>query len=544
MKLLRKSSDKLSPLWILLPIAVSLAVLWHNFTVPGLTGDSTIFLQIARNILLGEGMGWQALWVPPLHGILIACAAYLMNTDDLLRAVGMVSLVQGALLIPLVYGFALTVFDRRTAVTAALFSAVFPHLVWLSFYPESEITYTFLQTASLWAFFLAVSRRSYLLAASSGLLFSLAYLARSEGFVVMGIVLACVCIAQGKTLFRSPVLRICLVAVAAFVLTASPYLLYLRHHYGAWVISPKTAYVMIWMKGHTYRDHDKGEQENEELWGLNSEGKLRWMEPKGVGDLVGYLMADPAKSLRVYGRNLAMHMPGRIPNNSGMERYPQVFPIYFALLAVIAAYSRWKGAFRGERAVLLAPFSVILVLSVFTEGWWRYVVPYSPLLLMLASRGLWSIVERMEGRLSGWAGKAASLLAIVAIFLLCSYFLAVRELKKAPVNEDIALRGSIYQEQQKAAEHAVRAFGAGANYMAGWSKIVYFLDGLWTALPVGKPEDILRYGKSNGAQYVVLELGDNRLPNDYLARLMPGTQLAGVYRSRQLTYSAAFYRIL
>lgn len=529
-------------LLFLLPAMVSLLVLWRNYSIPGVTSDSTIFLQIARNLLLGHGLGWQAAWVPPFHSILLAVASW-AGGFDLLHAAAVIGTIQAFLLVVVVYFFALSVFDQRTAVVAAVMTAVFPHLVWLAFYPESEITYTFLQIASLFAFFAAIRKGSHVLGVLAGVLFAFAYMARSEGLFVMAFVILCVLVAHGKELLRSRVIPLCTVIVLVFILVASPYLFFLRQHYGGLVLSPKTSYVLVWMQGRIYQDHDKGEMENEDLWGLTPDGKLRWMEPKGLGYLVSYLLSDPSKSLRVYSHNLSMHLPGRIPNNSGMERYPQVFPVYFAVLAAVAAFSRWKGSFRGERAVLLAPFLVMLILPVFTEGWWRYLVPYLPLLLILAARGLWIVAEWGAKKVLPDSGRAAHIIVILVTLALGGYFLAVRMRLSvpAPITSELSARRSLAEEQKSAGQWARRRFGPGHNYMSPWSKIVYHLDGLWTALPVASLPEILSYGRANGAEYLVVEMRGETLDDRALGGMVPTATFAGVYRSSTSPYAAAFY---
>ncbi|RPJ11882.1 MAG: hypothetical protein EHM36_00605, partial [Deltaproteobacteria bacterium] len=289
------SSVAMRKLAVLFPVLLALTVIWSHYRLPGVTADGVTYLQIARNILLGKGLGWQALWAPPLHSILIAGASWLTGVRDLLSAAGIVSPLMFFGLVIAVYYLALEVFDLKTALVASFFTALSPHLLFIAFYPEAEITYTFFLTLSLLLFIRTVTRGSTAGAIATGISFALAWMARSEGFIVMAFVFACATAIQGRRFYRSTVFRHCLLAILFFMLTASPYLLFLHKHYGGWVISPKSTYVMIWMKGRIYHDHDKGEMGNEELWGLTPDGaKLRWQEPKGITDLVDYLMSHPA----------------------------------------------------------------------------------------------------------------------------------------------------------------------------------------------------------------------------------------------------------
>jgi len=544
--LTKETRERFGWLWIMFPAGVSLLTLWHHYHIPGVSADGTIFLQIARNLLLGQGLGWQALWVPPFHSLLLAGATRLTGSGDLLAAAAIVGSLQAFLLVLAVYGLAATIFDRRTAVIAALVTAVFPHLLFITFSPESEITYTFLLALALFLFALAVKRRSYPFAAVAGVAFAMAYLTRSEGFIVMGLVILATLLVQGWRFYRSTALKLCAVTALTFLLASLPYLLFLQKNYGAWVISPKTTYVMIWMKSRIYHDNNKGEMGNEELWGLNSAGKLRWQEPKGIGELADYLMSDPQKSLAVYLRNLSQEIPGRIPNNSGMETYPQVFPVYLALAAVLAVVASWGASSRWKLAILLAPFALLFILPVFTEGWWRYLVPYLPLLIILAARGGWVLAEFCSRPLPSERREVVGtvLAALMAALVMARMVYAVvPNSVSVAVAPELSARRSYAVEQQHAGAWAVQQFGVGANYMASWSKIIYYLNGTWTAFPVASLEETLAYAQKNRADYLVLEMMGETLATPELTKLIPGVTLAGVYRSSGISYAAAFYRI-
>ncbi len=542
----KETRERFGWLWIMLPAGVSLLTLWHHYHIPGVSADGTIFLQIARNFLFGQGLGWQALWVPPFHSVLLAGAAHLTGGSDLLAAAAIVGSLQAFLLVLVVYGLAATIFDRRTAVIAALVTAVFPHLLFITFSPESEITYTFLLALALFLFALAVKRQSYPFATVAGVAFAMAYLTRSEGFIVMGLVFLATLMVQGWRFYRTTVLKLCAVTAVVFLLASLPYLLFLQKNYGAWVISPKTTYVMIWMKSRIYHDNDKGEMGNEELWGLNSEGKLRWQEPKGIGELADYLMSDPGKSLAVYLRNLSQEIPGRIPNNSGMETYPQVFPIYLALAALLAVFASMGAASRWKLAILLAPFALLFILPVFTEGWWRYLVPYLPLLIILAARGVWVLAEFCSRPLPLERQRMVStvMAALMAALVMARMgYTIVPNSVPIAVAPELTARRSYAVEQQHAGEWAVQQFGVGGNYMASWSKIIYYLNGTWTAFPVASLEETLAYARKNRADYLVLEMMGETLATPELTKLIPGVTLAGVYRSSGINYAAAFYKI-
>ncbi len=537
---------------VLFPLLLGLAIVLIQFHRPGLTADGVTYLQIARNILFGQGLGWQASWVPPLHSMLIAAASYLPGIGDLLTAAGIVSSGMYLCLVVAVYLLARELFDLRTALVASFFTALSPHLITIAFSPEAEITYTFFLTLSL----LLAARNARLGtvagAAATGVSFALAWMARSEGIIVMACLLAGLSVLQGRSVFRTRMFRNCLVTVLFFMLTAAPYLLFLKAQYGTWVISPKSSYVQIWMKSRIYHDNNKGERENDELWGLTPDGtKLLWQVPKGIGDLAGYLMGHPEKSLRVYLHNLGMELPGRIPNNSGMERFPQLYPVYLALAALLAVFLPWGERAKEKRAVLLTPFLILLILPVFTEGWWKYLVPYLPVVMILAARGITGGASLLAARVSPRhaVGLAAGSIVAVTAIVVVRFWIALHPLSAAQsasgaaVSPSIAARRNMVEVARLAGEWGAARFGPGKNYMVRWDKIVYYLDGIWTAFPVADVPQIMDYARRNKVDYIVLEL-DARPDRESLLNAPAGLRFAGLYDSDRFAYVVVFYRVL
>jgi 4-amino-4-deoxy-L-arabinose transferase-like glycosyltransferase len=549
----------LSSRWLpLVPLVLS-AVLMRLFWYPlSVTADGHTYLQIARNIQSGIGLGWQALWAAPLSSLIIAGVDSLFGIRDLLRTAGLLAPVMGVLLTGSVYFLAAGLFGRKTALLAALVTAVTPHLLLITFSTEPEIYYTVFLVTALGLLDRAVTRTSLRHAAASGVMFCGAYLSRSEGFLIMALTAAALLAVQGRHVLRSSVLRIVAVMTVVFFLAASPYLLFLKQHYGAFVISPKATYVLIWMKGRIYHDHDKGEQGNDELWGLTPEGKLKWQQPSGIGDLARYLAQDPGKSARVYLHNLSLELPGRVPNNSGTLHFPNVFPVYLAFCTVLSFLFPWGAASRSRKAAMAAPFLILLILPVFTEGWWKYLVPYAPLLIVLAAGGLVYAVDfacqrfRPEHPRIGTVLLAAGTLALMAYDLdrygnglvrkALAPETAVSGTQESSHDPSRAARLNYAEEARAAGQWAALRYGPGKNYMVTWNKMIYYLNGLWTPLPVADPIATYRYALRNRVDLLVLEVHDPEFPDAGLASAAPGFILDSVYHSKTSTYRVAFFR--
>jgi hypothetical protein len=164
--------------------------------------------------------------------------------------------------------------------------------------------------------------------------------------------------------------------------------------------------------------------------------------------------------------------------------------------------------------------------------------------LILASRGLWIVSDWSSRKVFPSHGNVDVIVVMIIMLLLGGYFLTARMQRSAtaPIGSEVAARRSLSEEQKLAGLWALRRFGAGHNYMIGWSKIVYYLDGIWTALPIAPLPGILSYARKHGAEFLVLETSDAGIDERALAQIIPNATLAGVYRSTELPYIAVFYR--
>jgi 4-amino-4-deoxy-L-arabinose transferase-like glycosyltransferase len=537
---------------VLFPLALSFYFIFYDFSRTGITADGQTYLQIARNLHLGIGLGWQALWVPPLHSTLIALVGWIPGVPDLLMASTIVGAVMGILLTVAVWLLAEEVFGNYVAMGASVIAALFPHFLWISKAPEAECTYTALLVLTLWLLCVALRKQSLGMFILCGTVFSLTYMARSEGFLIMLFVVAAVICTEWRRLLQGNLLRFTAILLLAFFLTSLPYLLFLKKHYGGWVISPKSSYVLIWMKSKIYHDNNLGEIGNEELWGLTDSGKLKWQVPSGMGDVAAYLMSHPAKSLNVYLGNLLKEVPGRIPNNSGMEKYPQLFPVILALTAIFASFRKWGEQSCRNKSVIISPFLILLVLPVFTDGWWKYLVPYAPLLLILGCAGISFITEALLTRFSQSTRSYCSLAAMLmfAVYFRLSAF-PLQLFPSSDLNKFVApqpsaaiiARRAYAAEAENAGRWIAQTLGPGHNYMVPWSKLIYHLNGIWTAMPVAEFPRLHAFAMQQGAEYLLVEM-DGAFTVNQIAESPPGLKYATMYRSPQNGYTVAVYRFI
>ena len=113
----------------------------------------------------------------------------------------------------------------------------------------------------------------------------------------------------------------------------------------------------------------------------------------------------------------------------------------------------------------------------------------------------------------------------------------------AAASADPTDRHQLAVEARKAGQWGALRFGPGKNYMAdGWTKMPYYLDGLWTEYPVASYLATLAFARRQGVDYFVVErVGEgSKAQPDYA----PGLAHEARYRSDSYPYVVDFYRIL
>jgi hypothetical protein len=90
---------------------------------------------------------------------------------------------------------------------------------------------------------------------------------------------------------------------------------------------------------------------------------------------------------------------------------------------------------------------------------------------------------------------------------------------------------------------ARQKFGPRRNYMLQWNKMIYYLDGLWTPMPITGYRRMLEFARHNKVDYIVLEYSGGAFADSMRRGAIPppGLSLAGIYRSEDFEYCAAFY---
>ena len=100
--------------------------------------------------------------------------------------------------------------------------------------------------------------------------------------------------------------------------------------------------------------------------------------------------------------------------------------------------------------------------------------------------------------------------------------------------------------QKKAGEWTRKRFSGHPNYMTYWSKLVYYLDGRWTALPAASLSDIIAYAMKHKVDYIVREGAGVEWEIEVATSVNSDKRLsvAAIYRSQDSDYRIVFFKVI
>jgi 4-amino-4-deoxy-L-arabinose transferase-like glycosyltransferase len=372
--------------------------------------DEPDYIRLATNLVSGAGYavvpGIPDLHYPPLFPLLLAPLHLLVSDPEWPSNVWY--LLCGALLPWPVWSLARRVYGERVAVWAAILTAAFPLLTigplhWGTFTEPPFLLLLFAGLDRAHAAWTAVGRRDHALA---GLALGLAYLTRPEGVLYAALAGALLLAAARRRDGRRRRLTGLAVYVAAFAVLAVPYLLYLHHHTGRWLLTGKTSITLALWQGSAGQQpavYDRAvaalDASGEELLWYSKE---RFAEP-GLADLLTreprQLLLRVTTNARALGRGL-------------LRRWP-----FLPLVVLLAAWGAvWAARGRDQRqgtlflGLMALPPLAFLALLVQT----RFFAPAAPLVLALAAAGL----DRLGALLAERLDRPRLRLALPAIAAL------------------------------------------------------------------------------------------------------------------------------
>jgi len=328
-------------------------------TARGIANDGCAYAWLAKEIAGGNFHEAFSSILPPLFPIFTAGASYIFRDIELSGR--MVSCLFGSLTVFPLFFLIKNIFDRKIALITVLFFIVHPYLSQASGEVLTEALYYFLITSIASLSWIAIQKKRKALFLVVGLLSSLAFLTRFEGFALIFLVLAWI------WLIKLPEIRtgirwkfissfLCLIT---FIVASLPYFFFVHQETGRWQICSRQE---------LYED--------------------TFFKPTGDNQ------TPLQKAGKILKHKISYSVP-RIPFFLAKAYYPVfLLPLFFGVIG----RKRFKGFGIGEAYILSFILLRITVLVVFQGINTRYLYAFVPMALCWAGTGFWEIDYRLQGK--------------------------------------------------------------------------------------------------------------------------------------------------
>jgi len=394
-----ESSLRREYLWLLLVVVGALILRTGLASVDRvIRWDEPDYLSLGRNLLTGRGYtvsGVSELHYTPLFPILAGAIYVLTGNPELGSAFWYVLL--GALVLVPIYFLVRRLYGSRIALLAIVLLAIFPGLSSAVLYwgTMTEPVFIFWLFCALWALSVALDDGKIWAFALGGACLGLAYLSRPEGLVWLAgfLVLFLLIWIWRRQLWRWRSLASLVAYLAAFVIVAAPYVLFVHSETGKWMATGKLSITydigeavleddpVLYDKVTASLDSETGEV----LW---------WSSSRFERSILDVLLEDPRAFLVRMWRNLKW-MKSVIFSS-------RIFPLFLLAPVVLGWFREPWNRRRLEHEALLwfGALPVLSFLPFHVEV--RFFSPAFPVLVIWAAVGVWGLASWLAETLGHW----------------------------------------------------------------------------------------------------------------------------------------------
>jgi len=374
--------------------------------------DEAHHLRLAGSFIQNGMSGLLHPYWPPLYPAFTAVFSLVIKNLELAgRIVNVLASVGTSVII---YSLAREIFNRNTARISALFMLIYPPVAYESTDVVTEPLYSFLGLAGILLFYRAFIQKRRISFFFAGVLWGLSYLVRPEGIgfliVAFGFVLLSVILrfTEDKKIVYAQWI---LIAVLGFLITASPYLIYLKKATGMWTLSTKG---MVNQQLEAAVEFNSGEIKDP-FFHLTSDNKHLPVDMAyHFGNIHDLLKLQEGKSRMVslsiknyaekYARNL---------NKVLREALPRVITVVLLIFAAAGFFAqfynrrKWLLIFYLSLNILFFWFVVVPLFHVN----FRYLIPLFPISFIWISRGIIYLINWIEDAIDNATEKDSVLRA-------------------------------------------------------------------------------------------------------------------------------------
>jgi len=538
-------------LWLALIVLGALLLRAGLATMPrAIRWDEPDYLRLGYNLWTGRGYtvnGVTELHYTPLYPILAGGIYALTDNPELGSDVWYVLL--GALAVLPVYALAKRLYGQRVALLSGILMAVFPPLSSAVLYwgTMTEPLYILLAFSTLWSTAVALEEDKVWAYALTGGLLALAYLARPEGIVWLASLLLLIVLVRlaKRQLFRWRTLGRLGLYLAAFLIVASPYMLYLYRETGTIMATGKLS--ITYDIGEAVLDRDPV-QYDKVTASLDKNGEILWWSDqrfeRSVFDL---FFDDPAKFVNRTWRNLQRLASDILA--------PSYFPIFFGAPLILGWLSTpWNRKRLLREALLWAGALPVLAFLPFHIEI-RFFSPAFLVVLIWIAAGLWRVGAWVAETVHNWRNgdgeggspvrgnlETSQVIVVVVLMALVLGYWGWMHTKVIAQG-----RGDLNYAHKEAGLWLRDHVPTEAAVMSRDLAISLYAERGFVPSPRADYAAYLDYARRKGATYLVVDENELRVLRPYLATLLndanPPPELSPVYSTSDQRGRTIVYRI-
>jgi hypothetical protein len=336
-----------------------------KFGEVNLVTDTVVYSRLGKNLIesgryiFGENYN-MGIFFPPGYPILIGLINLLFN--DLFLSAKLVSFIVSLGSIFLSYLIGKELYDSKAGLFAALLFAVYPVVLIVSVQGYADAPFIFFLLLSLYLFMKSLEKENIVFHAFLGFIFAVTCLVRPEALFLLLLPGMQVFGAFGPTLrFNGRYLSRSIILFLVFVLTLSPYLLFIKNYTGKFSLSGKSNISILLgelssgdLNYHQIVNAPDNVYDKAAFSLDKSKTQLIGWSKDINPSLLGYILEDPVRFIRKYQKNLLQEVQIFIKLVT-----PFLLPLFFSFFYSDLFTNRKRLIF------LLLPFVLFLMYPVF-----------------------------------------------------------------------------------------------------------------------------------------------------------------------------------
>lgn len=346
--------------------------------------DESEYLLLGRSLVTGQG--YTTGFGPEIHHPpffpLITGAIYLA-VGDLEKSSDIAYALFGGLMLLPIFVLARRIYGYPTAYLAAILLAIYPVLtvVGLHWGTMLEPLYIFLLFGALVTWLIGMEETRPWMMVVAGMMFAMGYLTRPEPVVYFGIFFLVSLFWPFRNLVgKGTKLRLCASFVAAFLLTAAPYLVYMHAQTGHWTLSGKGP--ITWVQGTFMLTNDwvgfdwvyaRLDSSEHEVY-AKSLDRNKW-------SLIGTILSDPKAFIARTYESAQFFGHSALTNSF-------IIPLLLPFVVISLFHKAWDRRRLGYEVFLASAFLIqAAVVLPFANLNLRYLIPVIPVFLIWTANG-------------------------------------------------------------------------------------------------------------------------------------------------------------